>query len=242
MTGWQAQGYFSGSNVHIWKYTGPFAVQEPEPVEEKAPAAAPPERPVPDAPSTGGMSSMRGRRAHQENRCSVVNNLYTLMPKQCGSQLAGHAAALYSVVRSQHLVVCAVFTVCCAVRRTSRRPSNGLDIYIQSSTYNSSAYHVCLSVCLSIWVGVYHCLSPILLTTLSTGTLPSPPPPPAAARRQFALQQAADSLGCNRPLSTASVTCLHLWPHSCKPSQSPVIKILSQLTPSLQPSHKALRR
>lgn len=45
---------------------------------------------------------MRGRRAHQENRCSVVNNLYTLMPKQCGSQLAGHAAALYSVFDGHH--------------------------------------------------------------------------------------------------------------------------------------------
>lgn len=101
MTEWQAAGYFTGSNVYIWKYVPEAAPVASAAAPTAAPVAAVPSGPLPDSPATGGVMVMRGRKGKQEDRSVAINDLHSVMYQPTSQSLGGSAAALYCVVSPQ---------------------------------------------------------------------------------------------------------------------------------------------
>ena len=107
MLEWQAQGYFSGGNVHVFRYEGV------PPQQEHAAATYHQPDPLPESPCIGEhttmqasrscrritpeMSSLQGRRPYQEDRCVAVNDLYKLLPQAQSSSFGGVGTAFYGV-------------------------------------------------------------------------------------------------------------------------------------------------
>eukprot|EP00656_Telonema_subtile_P002683 TRINITY_DN11223_c0_g1_i2.p1 TRINITY_DN11223_c0_g1~~TRINITY_DN11223_c0_g1_i2.p1 ORF type:complete len:504 (+),score=137.45 TRINITY_DN11223_c0_g1_i2:52-1563(+) len=86
MAEWEKAGYFSGTNVSIFKSQAPAPVYTP----------AVPE-PLPTPPAFGGQTSMAGRRVLQEDRTMVVNNLHSVLAHPVASSFGGYGASLFGV-------------------------------------------------------------------------------------------------------------------------------------------------